>query len=329
MTDKIAFIGTYGCGKTVLLTVLTQRFRKPTPEGFQIKPANLAAVKFCQEKWDYLKRGEWPAPTPPDPKPPIYKWTLCNGTKEKELITSDIAGEAWRSFIIDNTENSEGMRSAWEKLKQQVKEVRSSLSKEDIETHITAVSNMLMNSTGIFLLLDLSQIINKEPGYEEALYLPNALAKYMKIIGKSHVPITLVLAKTDKYKYLLAKFGSWENVVKEYIPDIRISNLESIVPVAAVADIKEARPAHDFSSTGLEDLYKNIWVTMEQQSVYALLRKAKNFLFKDVLILAILYIIYLGLFLISPTATICSIYFLVVVAGYIGTKIYLAAMKPL
>ena len=46
--------------------------------------------------------------------------------------------------------------------------------------------------------------------------------------------------------------------VKEYIPDIRISNLESIVPVAAVADIIEARPAHDLSSTGLEDLYKNI-----------------------------------------------------------------------
>lgn len=326
MTDKIAFIGTYGCGKTVLLTVLTQRFRKPTPEGFQIKPANLAAVKFCQEKWDYLKRGEWPAPTPPDPKPPIYKWTLCNGTKEKELITSDIAGEAWRSFIIDNTENSEEMRSAWEKLKQQVKEVRSSLSKEDIETHITAVSNMLMNSTGIFLLLDLSQIINKEPGYEEALYLPNALAKYMKIIGKSHVPITLVLAKTDKYKYLLAKFGSWENVVKEYIPDIRISNLESIVPVAAVADIKEARPAHDFSSTGLEDLYKNIWVTMEQQSVYALLRKAKNFL-TDATILAILYGLYLLLYTFSSDTTVCTIFFAITVIGYIAIRVYIAAKK--
>lgn len=316
--EKIAIVGSYGCGKTVLLTVLTHYFQHQTEEGYQIRPENQAATNFCIEKWDELQNGEWPAPTPPAEKPPIYKWKLCYGTKEKEMVTSDIAGEAWRSFITEKVESAseENLESPWQTIKQQWQTIPSILSQETIDKHLTSVENLLKDASGIFLLLDLSQIINKEQGYDLAMFLPTALVKYMKNIKREHVPITLVLSKTDKYKYMYEEIGDWQKVIESCLP--WAPSFTKIIPVSAVADTKiktrdngksESCPAPEFSSEGLKELYEDIWQTMATASERERLHAFKRFCLIDIPILFLLWGIYILIFVLATSAFLCSIFF--------------------
>ncbi len=334
--DKIAIVGSYGCGKTVLLTVLTHYFQHPTSEGYQIRPDNQEATNFCIRRWEELKGGEWPAPTPPAAKPPIYRWKLIYGTREKQMVTSDIAGEAWRSFITERVEedSEKSVQSPWQSIKQQWKTIPSQLSQDAIDKHITSVENLLKSASGIFLLLDLSQIINKEQGYDLAMFLPTALVQYMKQIGRKHVPITLVLSKTDKYKYMYEELGDWQKVVESCLP--WAPTFANIVPVSAVADTKiktrangekESCPAPGFSSDGLKELYENIWQIMSEGGKKEFLHSLKLFCLIDVPILFVLWLIYLLLFVVASSPAICSVYFWLSLVAYVGIKVVLYMNK--
>ncbi len=332
--DKIAIVGSYGCGKTVLLTVLTHYFQHKTPEGYQICPDNQEATNFCIQKWDQLQSGEWPAPTPPTDKPPVYRWKLLCGRREKQMVTSDIAGEAWRSFITErvDADSEKTVQSPWQSIKQQWKEIPSKLSQETIDKHITSVENLLKGASGVFLLLDLSQIINKEPGYDLAMFLPTALVKYMKIIGKKHIPITLVLSKTDKYKYMYEELGDWRKVVEKCLP--WAPNFDNIVPVAAVAitkirtrdnGVKESCPAPGFSSEGLKELYENFWQIMSKGKKKEFFHSLKSFCVKHLLILFVLWLIYVLLYMVA--APLANVFFWLAIVGYIGITVVRFMLK--
>ena len=302
--DKIAIIGTRGCGKTVLLAVLTHRFKAKTERGYQIIPDNLAAVQFTSEKWGDLTKGEWPAPTPPLTIPPIFQWKLCKGKKSKLMTTADIAGEAWQKFILDSVNasslNSKTERSNWEKIKAKWADLwNNQQPPELVEEHLKTVKELLNQSSGIFLLLNLKEIINKEQDYEMAMYLPVALANYMSSIKRQHIPVTLVLTQTDQYSFEKEKMGTWEEVVKDCIPWMP-PQFKNIIPTAAVGavtekiidDIVRSVPASGFPSQGLEELYENLWDTMSKAEAKAWWKAAKHFFFIEVPILFILWIIY-------------------------------------
>lgn len=320
MTDDIiAIVGSVGCGKTVLLSVLTHKFQNRNKNGFQIRPANQDAVKFCSEKWANLEHGTWPAPTEPKDKPPIYRWEIIHGIRTKQITTSDIAGEAWRKFIVEQVDSVEkrDTRSIWETIKDHWNSIPGNISQQAIETHITTVENMLNNASGIMLLLDLKQIIDKEQDYEQAMYLPTALVQYMNSINRGYVPVTLVLTKVDEYKYELSEAGSWEKVIEKYIP--WIPRLHKILPVSAVADTKNKKPVKNFESEGLDDLCNNIWNIMSLEKTK---RKIVLFACVDLPILIVLYIIYLLLVIVSPTAFLCRLFFWLMISAYGGFKLF-------
>lgn len=335
--DKVAIIGTRGCGKTVLLAVLTHQLARKDKNGFQIIPDNPEAMKFTSEKWHDLESGEWPAPTPKLVTPPIFKWKLRNGKKEKLMTTSDIAGEAWREFIIENVgDNAEvSVRSNWEKYKEKWMEFKKKgelhhqNSEEQIAPHLKAIKNLLNQSSHIFLLLNLKEIINQEPEHEKAMFLPIALANYMARIKRSHVPVTLVLTQTDQYKYLYEEQGDWAKVVEEYNPWIP-QQFKMIIPIAAVADVKEkmcedgtikACPAPGFNSFGIIELYKNIWRTMAQADRREFIENVKYFLFKEIPLLLLLWLIYiLAFYFLSSVDLVWGVFYFLI-GGYICIKI--------
>ncbi len=316
--EKIAIIGSIGCGKTVLLTVLAHRYQKPSPEGYQILPDNQEANLFCLRNWDRLQGGEWPEPTPPEENPPVYRWKLRFGKKEKVMVTSDVAGEAWRSFILNNVEEfeSNSSLSTWNALRKKWKAVPSSLSQIMLENHLLTVESLLNEASSIYYLLDLGQIINKETGYEEAMWLPCALEKYMKRIGKKDVPVTLVLSKEDEYHYEFKekKQSDWNSILKDYIP--WLPQYANIVSVAAVAKtrIKNERPipASNFTSNGLEILYASIWDTMAGAKTRSLKRESKRSIWFGIPLFIVLWII--GKFVICPISLTAAFYYTALVA---------------
>jgi GTPase SAR1 family protein len=330
--DKIAIVGTRGCGKTVLLAVLTHRFKDKTEEGFQIIPNNFDAVRFTSDKWGDLGAGQWPAPTPDEITPPLYQWKLCNGKKSKLMTTSDIAGEAWKKFILDSVNNnfqdSETELSNWEKIKEEWKTIIERKPEELINAHLKTAKELLNQASGIFLLLNLKEIIDREEDYETAMYLPIALANYMSSIKRQHIPVTLVLTQTDQYSFAKEKLGDWDELVKEYIPWMPVQ-FKEIIPTAAVGAVKQemidgnyrACPAPDFPSQGLEELYKNLWDTMSQAGKRAQLETTKRFLIKDVPILFMLWVIYILSFLISPSVTFVWCVFFLLIGVYACVKI--------
>lgn len=259
--ERIAIVGSYGCGKTVLLSVLAHHYRIASEGGLQIIPDNQEAVNFCTKNWALLKNGKWPPPTPPTDNPPIYKWKLLYGKKEKDIVTSDIAGEAWHSIIIKYTEDSE-KNVFWEAIKQKWNSIPVYLSQIGLSNHVVTVEDMLNTATRVYFLLDLAQIMDKEEGYEEAIYLPLAIERYMKSIGRKKVPITLVLTKTDKYEFLYEETHDWRIAFQKFkerndvpwIPDF-----DRIIPVSAVSKTKCNNPAQNFTSEGLDALCWSFW----------------------------------------------------------------------
>lgn len=319
-SEKIAIIGPFGCGKTVLLTVLTHRYQNVSKEGYQIYPDNQNAVKFCQKNWDKLENGEWPGPTSVLDDPVIYKWILRFGKKEKEMITSDIAGEAWRSFIIENSEKSEenGVLSSWQSIKEKWESIPAKLSQDGINKNVMTVEKLLKSATGIYFLLDLGQIIDREVGYEVAIYLPCALEKYMRKIGKKDVPITFVLSKTDKYKYLYDEVHDWDAILKKYI--LRLPKYDRVLPVSAVAKTKRKKPAQDFPSEGLDDLYRGIWETMKGSSSREMKRSAKRFATFDLPILIGMW--GLTFLLAAVSLPLAGVFFVVSIIVYFLCKLF-------
>lgn len=328
-SEKIAIIGSYGCGKTVLLSVLTHKYQKYTESGFQIRPMNQAAVTFCTKKWSNLEQGKWPAPTPPAPTPPIYRWEIIRGSKKKQIVTSDIAGEAWSSFITQQVESCEEKetKSILDSLKKQWDALPQKLAPKEIESHITTVQNLLKNASGIMLLLDLKQIINKEPGSDLAMFLPIALEQYMKHIHRAYVPITLVLSKVDEYQYEFDEAeGGLEEVVHKYIP--YLPHLRTIISVSAVSNTKNNCPAPGFNSKGLDELCDNIWGIMSSSGLREKKRTFLRLLYLDLPILAGLFVVYLLLVIISPYAWICSVFFWISIVVYLLSRLYFFLTKP-
>ena len=283
------------------------------------------------DKWGDLEKGEWPAPTAPVEKPPVYRWEIAHGTKTKEIITSDIAGEAWRKFIVDQVNSTEekDTKSILDSIKKQWDSLPQKLSPQVLQTHITTVENMLKSASGIVLLLDLKKIINKEQEYEQAMYLPTALQKYMKQIHRQHVPITLVLSKVDEYEYTRIdeenntpekKNRRWEDVIEEYVP--WMPQFKKIIPVSAVSTTKNTKPAPGFKSEGLTELCENIWGITSSADQREWKWVVLKFGYIDTPILLFLFLFYLLLVIISPIALICRIFFWGSFSVYLLFKIY-------
>jgi hypothetical protein len=224
-------------------------------EGYRISPENQEAVYFCEDKWDSLRRGEWPEPTPPEENPPVYRWKLRFGKKEKDMITSDIAGETWRAFI---EENIKGLpKNLWQSISGKMEALPDTLSQLVRKDQVMTVEKMLKDASSIFFILDLGHIIDEDPGYEHVKVLPYCLHLYMKKIHKTSTPIVLVLSKTDKYKYLYEQEKDWKVILEKYIP--YLPPYIDIIPVAAVAKTTNGFPAEDFPSEGLDKLYESFW----------------------------------------------------------------------
>ena len=257
--------------------------------------------------------------------------------KEKLMTTSDVAGEAWKKFIVESVEDNAmiSVRSNWEKGKEKWVEFKKKVqstqknSDEDIDEHLKPVKGLLNQASSIFLLLNLKEIINQERECGTAMFLPLALAKYMNNINRAHIPVTLVLTQTDQYKFKYEELGNWADVVAECIPWMP-PQFKTIIPVAAVADVKEktledgtskACPAPDFNSVGLVELYKNLWGTMAQADRRESIEHIKYFLFKEIPLLLLLYFIYiLSFFLLLSVDLVWGVFYFLI-GAYVLVKI--------
>ncbi|WP_425619168.1 hypothetical protein NA78x_002903 [Anatilimnocola sp. NA78] len=61
----IVFVGTEGCGKTVLLTVLSKLYGPTAENLMRLHPQNRPTAEYVESAWQILKQSEWPPSTPP------------------------------------------------------------------------------------------------------------------------------------------------------------------------------------------------------------------------------------------------------------------------
>ncbi len=251
--SKICILGAEGAGKTVLLTVLGQKYTTPTKEGIFLEPMNKEASNFIFINWKLMTtEHKWPPPTVPG-KLSKLNFNLHYSGTAVELIALDYSGETYRQVLGRG-------------------EVEQPYQKELAE-HVNS-------SDIILLLLNLKDVINHDSSERgmENFWLPKATLDYMK----NRFPyklVILVLTQIDRYLEFLKENGTWQNVLMKYIPHVAAAypNLQ-ILPVSAVNNIDvddegHTTPSAQFQQEGIEELVNEIQKALSlfpQQSHHAI-----------------------------------------------------------
>jgi len=286
---KIAFVGAPGSGKTVLLTVLTKKFAGGG-QKIQFIPDSLVTTKYIADKWNQLKEGEWPAPTPPVKNPPLYSWCIKQGSLEENFVTSDIAGEAWMSFINENVDESDPAAPAssasqfksykenWEK----ILDFMNSPQSEVAHQNKNSLESLLLDASGVAVVINLACIINQEPGYEGQMWLPMAIQKFLAKHGHANTPVAILLSQCDRYAFLPQ---DQQKVLNGYLPSA--ANFNTVFRISAVADTFNGRPKQDFTSIGLKELVEWMLKVIHHNTIWLKIRKMISGLLKACFLLVI------------------------------------------
>src|ERR1700742_4234514 len=84
--SHISIIGTPGAGKTVFLTVLATKYRRPLRGHAWLEFLNRDTETYVMEAWDTLAAGDWPSSTPTGTFPRL-EWTLHTRAGQTHSLT--------------------------------------------------------------------------------------------------------------------------------------------------------------------------------------------------------------------------------------------------
>ncbi len=253
--SKISILGAQGTGKTVLLTVLGQKYISPSPKGYFLEPMNREASDFIFKNWKLMTDArKWPPPTPPGQLSKL-QFNLHLGSNVCELNMLDYAGEIFRDVFARN-------------------EVAPPYHQELV--------NYVLTSDYVLLLINLKDVVNKGAGdlIMENFWLPKAALDFVvkKSPGKK---VAIVFTQIDRYREYLTECGSWRKVLEKYLPTVSAAypGLQvlgvSAVNQVSLDDEGYTKPSEDFKQEGLEELLD--WVAgVEIDSLNIRIRQKMN-----------------------------------------------------
>ena len=84
--SHISIIGTPGAGKTVFLSVLATKFRRPLKNRPWLEFRNRETETYVMEAWDTLQASDWPSSTQSGTFPRL-EWVLHTGSGENHNVS--------------------------------------------------------------------------------------------------------------------------------------------------------------------------------------------------------------------------------------------------
>jgi len=244
---QIIMLGTVGCGKTILLTVLAQKYRSVSEDGYFLEAMNAEANAFTNLNWHILtEQHEWPAATPPGALR-SFRWQIHFGTnveKSKlDLVAGDFSGETFQAAFGRND--------------------LSSAEAQELKQYID-------QSDALLLLINLKDFINEQDinrKSETEWALKNCLDY---AVGQQFRQIAVAFSQIDRYQALFDECnGDDRAVLNKYLPQIagahpnvellRVSAVNGTTITEGADGLAIERPAENFGSAGIPELLT--WVS--------------------------------------------------------------------
>lgn len=244
---KISIVGVEGSGKTVLMSVLGDKYSVPDEDGFFLNPLNRKTYEYCIKIVADMRKGYWPQVTEPGQTVNL-QWCLCKANENRvaenlgEVTMMDFAGEIYREAFGG-------------------KEVQES-SQKDVETLKTYVSQC----DNLLLLVNLKDIIDGDKSKDRTIDMLWTSKSIMEYAIKNGVnDIAIAFTQSERYSNIIAECGGGPGTLKKYHsliaalnPKVRVFVL-SAVKETIVNDKGIEVPAQDFYSVGLDELVE--WMT--------------------------------------------------------------------
>lgn len=101
MMASIVFVGTEGCGKTVLITALSKLYGPTSEKGLSLTPLTYETAEYIERALQALKKSEWPPSTPPGKRSRLeWQCRFANGSTTK-LRLVDSPGQDLRQVFAN------------------------------------------------------------------------------------------------------------------------------------------------------------------------------------------------------------------------------------
>ncbi len=246
--SSIAFIGTEGAGKTVLLAALAKTFGGTDETKPIFIPADGTTLKHVEHVWATLSSGDWPPSTPAGQRIDLA-WSLrfpasAGGIQEIPIRAWDVAGQDIR-LLFDQ------------------EQIRSS----NLGAELTGLADYLREADVIVYVVNLRDFLG-EPDPNRRASNQASIKTAMDVLHVNGAPKQFCLAFTqaDQYAEELARVGGPAGAAREHLPHVYNAYLrggEGVLALAAVYDtviVRDARgktlrvPAQKFRSSGLTKL---------------------------------------------------------------------------
>lgn len=274
---KVAILGVEGSGKTVLFSVMGDRYETPDRNGLFLTPSNHETYSYCKKGMAALRKGAWPPATTPDTYVDLVWDLMKKGWAGKRVLARlsflDVAGEVYRkAFSGERLEV--GSEVEWNA----VKHLKSHVKEADV----------------LIVLVDLSKIINGDESDARIIemhWLTQAILRVVLINGDEEdgrtnerliktnwlsqailraarkKSVALVFTQADRYSETIKQCGGVRGALAKYLPVVDL-NHGSELHLFAVAAVNKTVPSEenpaatlperDFGSMGFEELMR--WI---------------------------------------------------------------------
>lgn len=245
---KVAILGVEGSGKTVLFSVMGDRYETPDRNGLFLSPLNRETYSYCKMGMAALRKGTWPSATTPEASVELdwqlmkKRWGGKAGRPLARLSFLDFAGEVYRK-----TFGGGGREGGVADERNAVERLRRHVKKADV----------------LIVLVDLSKIINGDDGDARTIEM-NWLSQAILSEARKK-SVALVFTQADRYSETIRQCGGVRGALAKYLPVVN-STYGSKLPLFAVAAVDATVPfaddptfmcpAPDFGSMGFEELMR-------------------------------------------------------------------------
>jgi TIR domain len=195
---NVAVVGTDGTGKTVLMTILAQTFKREQ-EGVALIPLTRPTSLYVASMWDYLREGVWPPSTLGGHLSELLWELRIDGVPKCNLRFIDLGGENFRRLF--------GME-----------EVQLA---DALPAPMKIVLEYMKSSHVVVTLVNLANFIDEKDSdkrQESEWAVKNAL-DWLKLAEHPR-ECAVVFTQSDRYETVFQRFGSWQRVAQRYLPHV-------------------------------------------------------------------------------------------------------------
>lgn len=215
MMARVLFVGTEGCGKTVLLTVMARAFRdRSNQHKIHMLPSNLRTAAYVEDKFRYLLAGEWPPSTPQGDMQEL-EWKLeVDGYQPLDLQFVDPPGQELRRLYGDEDVNR----------------------LHELPQHLQELAKRVSSADAVAFLVNLGDFLGEADSSKQLSTQWTIRFGLDKLPPDK--PWCLVFTQMDQYRAFVKQQGGLEPVVEKYLPYVHGAHLHhrkpKVFPVAAV-----------------------------------------------------------------------------------------------